>query len=121
MIEVNENFKKANTELRAPNGGVITITPPIDSDYYIARVPLAKGQAIQIFPKFFSVGCGFAQEDDWNANLPLSCEAEEIYDHIKHNKAHKEITRAQCLEAIRELQSFAEENHLQGYNPRGKA
>lgn len=69
-------------------------------------MPLYKDQAIVIFPKFGTIGCGFAQEEDWNTNLPLSCDAEEIYNHIRHNKKYKQITDAQCLAAIRELRDW---------------
>lgn len=56
------------------------------------------------FPRFFTIGIGFAKEEDWNTNLPYSCSADEIYGHIKHNKLYKEITKEQCVEAISELQ-----------------
>ena len=85
---------------------VLSITPPLNSRYFVARVPLFADQAILIFPKFFTVGSGFAQEDDRNTNLPLSRSAEEIYAHIKHNKKYVEITDEQCLSAIRDLQRW---------------
>lgn len=71
---------------------------------WVARVVLHKDQAIVCFPKFGTIGCGFAQEEDWNTNLPIRCGAEEIYQHIKHNKKYEEITDEMCLEAIRALQ-----------------
>jgi len=112
MIEVNQEFVAADTDLKTPAGGVVSITPPVGESYYVARVPLARDQAIQIFPKFFTVGCGFAQEEDWNTNLPLRCPAEQIYAHIKSNKKYEEITDAQCLAAIRELQEWAYANGI---------
>jgi hypothetical protein len=103
-VEVNPGFHAAQTDMPATGGGTISITPPIDGDYFIARVVLYRDQAINIFPKFFTIGCGFAREEDWNTNLPLSKDAEEIYEHIAHNKLYDEITREQCIEAIRALQ-----------------
>ena len=111
-IEVNPNFKKDNTEFTSKSGVQVSITPPIDDQYYIARVVIYRDQAINIFPKFFIIGCGFAQEEDWNTNLPISCDAEEIYDHIKHNKKYSCITKKQCIEAISALQDFVKENKL---------
>ena len=67
-------------------GGGIAITPAIGEDYWAYRVRLSEAQAIVGFPKFFTVGIGFAQEEDWNTNLPYTCGTEEIYDHIAHNK-----------------------------------
>lgn len=106
MIEVNERFREVNTTIATATGGAISITPPIESSYFIARVPLFKDQAIQIFPKFFTIGCGFAQEEDWNTNLPLSTDANTIFNHIKHNKKYEEISDQQCIDAIKELQKW---------------
>jgi hypothetical protein len=101
IVEVNADFKAANTGTET-----FSITPPIEAEYFIARVVLYRDQAINIFPKFFTVGCGFAIEEDWNTNLPLATPAEEIYDHIAHNKHYDEITREQCIEAICALQKW---------------
>jgi hypothetical protein len=106
MIEVNKQFIESDTEIHTKTGGIVSITPPIGSSYFIARVPLFKDQAIQIFPKFFTIGCGFAQEEDWNTNLPLGCDAVKIYGHIRHNKKYSEITDEQCIAAIEELQGW---------------
>jgi len=78
------------------------ITPPIDEDYWYFRVRLNEtGQAIVGFPKFGTIGIGFAQEEeDWNANLPFSCAASEIYHHIAHNKGSEAITETDCIDAI---------------------
>ena len=108
QIELNSRFHPATTEFGAP-GRTTSITPPIDADYFIARVPLVMDQAIVIFPKFLTIGCGFAQEEDWNTNLPITVKAEKIFEHIKHNKKYAEITDEQCIEAIRMLQRWWEE------------
>ena len=105
MIEINQSFKEANTTI-GMGPATVLITPPIGSGYFIARVPLFADQAIQIFPKFSTVGCGFAQEEDWNTNLPITLPAEEIYRHIEHNKKYAEITEDQAIAAIKELQQW---------------
>ena len=65
---------------------------------------LSETQAIVGFPKFFTVGVGFAQEEDWNTNLPYTCGTEEIYEHIAHNKGDDSISREDCLTAIQMVQ-----------------
>jgi hypothetical protein len=80
------------------------ITPPIDEEYWAYRVKLGDAQAIVGFPKFMTIGIGFANEEDWNTNLPWSCDAEEIYDHIAHNKGDESISREDCVAAIQMIQ-----------------
>lgn len=70
------------------------LTPPIDGDYWLIRVPLTDTQAIVAFPKFFTIGIGFQREEDWNTNLPYTCGAHEIYSHIAHNKGDDTISDA---------------------------
>lgn len=108
MVEVNARFLKANDTFESAQGA-IAITPPLDEDYWTYRVPLKHGQAIVAFPKFFTIGCGFAQEEDWNTNLPISCSAREIYAHIEHNKKYDDITREECIAAIEAIQKVVEE------------
>lgn len=82
-------------------GGAIAVTPPIGESYWMFRVKLDnQGQAILGFPKFFTIGIGFAKEEDWNTNLPYSSSAEDIYAHIKHNKGNASIGRDKCIAAI---------------------
>jgi hypothetical protein len=88
-------------------GGLVMITPKLDEDYWSYRVRLTDTQAILGFPKFGTIGIGFAQEEDWNTNLPYTCGAEEIFDHIAHNKGDHEISREDCLQAIRLVQEAA--------------
>lgn len=85
----------------------ILITPAISPDFWLFRVQLGKTQAIVGFPKFFTIGIGFAEEKDWNTNLPYSCSTEQIYEHIKHNKGDKSITKKQVLAAIAVVQQAA--------------
>ena len=101
-VQINRRFVEANTTLW---GGALLVTPPLDEDYWLMRVPVSRTQAIVAFPKFGTVGIGFQRETDWNTNLPYTCETEEIYNHIQHNRGSRSITRATCLEAIRLLQS----------------
>jgi hypothetical protein len=88
-------------------GSGIMITPPLGEDYWKYRVRLSETQAIVGFPKFATIGIGFAVEEDWNTNLPYTCGTEEIYAHIQHNKGDESITRADCLAAIRMIQDAA--------------
>lgn len=87
-----------------PTAGPVMLTPPISEDYWSYRVRVADGQAIVAFPKFGVIGIGFAVEEDWNTNLPSDCSAEEIYDHIEHNRGDESITRETCVAAIRMIQ-----------------
>jgi len=92
-----------------PEIGPIMMTPPIDEDYWLYRVRLGGKQAIVAFPKFSTIGIGFAQEEDWNTNLPYTCGTEEIYEHIAHNKGDDSISREDCLAAIAIVQAAAKE------------
>lgn len=107
-VEINNSFIQAKGTARFPNGGILMVTPPLDQNYWIYRVQLKHGQAIVAFPKFGMLGCGFAVEEDWNTNLPLACPANEIYNHIKHNKKHADISTAECIAAIEAIQQVVE-------------
>ena len=85
-------------------GGIIMITPPLDEDFWSYRVELTETQAILGFPKFGVVGIGFAEEEDWNTNLPSSADTEEILEHIGHNRGDDTITDKEILEAIELIQ-----------------
>ena len=85
--------------------GVALVTPPIDEEYWVARVNLYKDQSIVAFPKFMTIGIGFAQETNWNTNLPYSSNANTILNHIWENHKYNEIKKADALKAIRMLQS----------------
>lgn len=90
-----------------PVVGPMMITPPIDEDYWLFRVRLSDTQAIVGFPKFGTIGIGFAIEEDWNTNLPYTCPAKQIYHHIKHNKGDKSISWRDCMKAIAMVQGAA--------------
>lgn len=106
QLEFNERFKKSNDTFSVGKS-VVMFTPAIDEDYWMFRVKLSKTQSILGFPKFGSIGIGFAKETDWNTNLPSNCEAKEIYEHIKHNKGNKKITDEECIEAIEMIREAA--------------
>jgi hypothetical protein len=91
-------------EDQAPTIGRIMLTPAVGGDYWAYRVRLSDQQAIVGFPKFTTIGIGFAVEEDWNTNFPYTCSTEEIYDHIEHNKGDDSISREDCLTAIRLIQ-----------------
>ena len=104
QLEINSNFVSGQGIL---NGGAIMITPPIgEPNYWKYRVQLHKKQAIIGFEKFTLIGIGFEHETDWNTNLPSNCDAETIYNHIKHNKRYRSITKEDCIEAIRMIQNY---------------
>ena len=106
QLQVNANTVKDRDPIRALGGGTILITPPISEGFWLARVPVSLTQAVVAFPKFGLIGIGFQHEEDWNTNLPASCSAVEIYDHIKHNKNCR-ATRKECIAAIELLREWA--------------
>lgn len=88
--------------------GPVAITPKIDEDYWEYRVKVSDTQAVVGFPKFGTIGIGFAVEGyDWNVNLPYTCGTDQIYDHIKKNQGDEAITSEDCVEAIRLVQEAA--------------
>lgn len=102
-VEINKSFTEKNTTY-TDGEKTIMITPPLDENYYLFRVHLYENQYLLAFPKFGTIGIGFAQEEDWNTNLPYLCETEIIYEHIKHNKRYKEIKKKDVIKAIELLQ-----------------
>lgn len=105
QLELNAKFAPKDRPLTLGNH-TVHLCPPLTEDYYLARVRLGTN-AIQCFPKFTTIGIGFAKEKDWNTNLPYTSSAETIWNHIKHNKADKSITKAQGIAAINLLQEYA--------------
>lgn len=113
-LEITEKLGKvletAGESTIKTNGGAILITPNISEDYWVFRVKLTDKQSIIGFPKFWTIGIGFAVEDDWNTNLPYSSDAEKIYNHIKCNKkvdGDKTISKANVVAAIKLVQEAA--------------
>lgn len=112
-LEINSKPINDPTRKLVPAG--VLICPPVSESFWLLRVKLSEKQAIVGFPKFGVIGVGFQHENDWNTNLPSGCKAEEIYDHIKHNKGDRKITKTICLEAIRLIQDEVYEIHLREY------
>ena len=90
----------------------IMVTPQINENYWVLRVKLHKNQSIIAFPKFMTMGIGFAQEIDWDTNFPYTCKAVDIFNHIKKNKKYKAISDGDCIKAIEMIQNFIKRNHL---------
>lgn len=78
----------------------------IGEDYWIARVHLYEDQYLLAFPKFNTIGIGFAKEEDWNTNLPYTHYAEGILSHIWHNRRFVAIKKKQTLKAIKILKDY---------------
>lgn len=106
QLEINKDFAEANNIVNL-GFARLELTPPLNEDYWLFRVKLHKDQAIVGFPKFGTIGIGFAQETDWNTNLPYTQNAEAILMHIAHNRKYDEISSEDCLEAIRMIQEAA--------------
>jgi len=102
-LEYNCGEEKSNDIIKVGNVQVM-FTPNISEEYWVFRIKLFKDQSLLAFRKFTTLGIGFAQEEDWNTNLPYNCDANQIYDHIKINKKYKQITKTMCIEAIKLLQ-----------------
>ena len=99
LFELDEKYSKSFLK-----NGMIMITPPLDANYWLFRVGVSEKQGVICFPKFGTLGIGFQFEEDWNTNLPYTCDTMQIYNHIKHNKGDDNISDAVCIEAIKALQ-----------------
>jgi hypothetical protein len=102
-LEFRNEFNKEQGIFQV-GGGVVMMTPMLDEDYWVFRIQLHKDQSLLAFPKFWTMGIGFAKEEDWNTNLPYTCTTYEIYKHILKNKKYKEITAKGLMQAIETLQ-----------------
>lgn len=103
QVEVNAEFAAVNPALSF-GGRTLLLTPPIDEKYWMMRVKVSDRQAVVAFPKFGTIGIGFQHEEDWNTNLPYTQTAEDLFDHISHNKGDSSISDDECIAAIRLLQ-----------------
>lgn len=96
----------------------VMLAPPVSEDYWKYRVRVADGQAVVGFPKFGTIGIGFAEEEDWNTNLPYTGDAESIRRHIWHNRTPLDDSTdsaALVLRAIEMIQqAVAEDGGPQG-------
>ena len=109
-LEVNaNNIPDDEAAERLKQSGIL-ITPPINKDYWVVRVNLFEDQYVQAFPKFMTIGIGFAIEEDWNCNLPyINSTAERICNHIWHNRRYVAIKRKRTIRAIEMIQTFLKE------------
>jgi hypothetical protein len=96
--------------LQSPNK-IVMFTPPINESYWDYRVQLHEDQSVIGFGKFGTIGIGFAQESDWNTNLPYVCKTEDILNHIWHNHKYQAVTKKRTAEAIRLIQAQVELDH----------
>jgi hypothetical protein len=110
-----ERQEQADHTLRV---GQALITPPIDETYWTYRVRLSDRQSVIGFPKFSTIGIGFAVEEDWNTNLPYTCQTIDIVSHIWHNafshlvpdeygEYEEDISIAQVYRAVEMIQDAA--------------
>jgi hypothetical protein len=103
VVEYKKDFKPSKDVIKV-GGAVIMFTPAISEDYWIMRIKLYRNQALVAFPKFGLIGVGFANESDWNTNLPYQVSAEKLYQHIERNKKYEALTKERCIQAIKMLQ-----------------
>lgn len=110
VLEVNQKFIDGD-KFKFKLGNAVVMTTPLnlDQDYWQFRVRVHEDQEVVGFPKFTTIGIGFAKEDDWNTNLPYSCNTKTIFEHIKHNKRYDSIPDERCIKAIKMIQEAAEE------------
>lgn len=105
-LELETRAQRDQTKSAA--GGALMMTPDLDEDYWAYRVRLSETQAIVGFPKFGTIGIGFAREDDdWNTNLPYRCETDKIFNHIRRNKGDDAISDDDVRAAILLVQEAA--------------
>lgn len=109
ILEVNGACVDKTVRAKLTGGSVLEMTPPIGEDYWLFRVKVGRAQSIIAFPKFGTIGIGFARETDWNTNLPYTSSASDIWRHIKHNKGSETIADDDCLKAIEMLRAAAKE------------
>lgn len=106
-MKLEVRVQSDKTPVLASEHATVLVTPPVDENYWAYRVQLTDEQAVIGFPKFTTIGIGFAQEEDWNTNFPYSSPAEQIASHIWHNAGDESITREQVIEAIGLIQQQA--------------
>jgi len=109
VLEVNEKFIDGDENIVQLGAITAMVTPPLNEDYWQFRVKVNDEQAIVGFPKFSTIGIGFALEDDWNTNLPYDTHTKSIWEWIKHNKHYASIPDKRCIEAIKMVQQAATE------------
>ena len=109
VLEVNKKFIDGDKNIHKLGNAIVMVTPKLDEDYWQFRVKVDKDQAIVGFPKFSTIGIGFAKEVNWNTNLPYDTDTTHLWNHIKENKYYTSIPDELCLEAIKMVQKAAKE------------
>lgn len=106
MNLVLESKAQVNKTLETTN---IILAPLVNEDYWLFRVKVSETQAVVGFPKFSTIGIGFAREDeDWNTNLPYGCGTNMIVHHIRRNN-DEGISKEVIHDAIVLIQDAARE------------
>jgi hypothetical protein len=101
-------LERRNQDNETKQVGPVLITPAVDESYWAYRVKLSDRQAVVGFPKFLTIGIGFAVEDeDWNTNLPYTCDTDQILEHILVNKGDDAISNDDVRAAIVMVQDAA--------------
>jgi hypothetical protein len=115
MIMAELTLERRGQQNKTAQIGPAIIAPIVDDDYWSYRVVLSPKQAVLGFPKFFTVGIGFAVEDaDWNVNLPYLEDTDKILAHILKNKGDDTIPDADVRAAIVLIQEAAREDKAAG-------
>ena len=70
ILEINKKFTPTNSQVGIISSHIL-MTPAIGDDYWECRVKLYKDQALLGFPKFSTIGIGFAKEKDWRRQLHI--------------------------------------------------
>jgi hypothetical protein len=111
MSELQLERKNQPNETGVLAGGLVMMTPNICPEYWEYRVVLSPYQAVLGFPKFGTVGIGFADEEDWNTNLPYGIRTAITVRHICHNAGGDSITPVMIAEAVELVRRAAYEDH----------
>lgn len=112
-LALERRGQEDRTKVLGNEHGSVMLTPAIDEDYWEYRVKVSDEQAVVGFPKFNTIGIGFAVEEDWNTNLPYQSDTEQIFQHIARNKGDDSIPDDDVREAIRMIQEAAREDRSQ--------
>lgn len=91
--------------------GFVMLSPPLGEDYWTYRVRLTNRQAVVGFPKFETIGIGFAIEAvSTNMNLPYRLPAAMIAGHIACNKGDNTIPDEAVIQAIQMIRDACVED-----------
>lgn len=92
--------------------GPAALPPTLDADYWAYRVRLTDHQAVIGFPKFGTIGIGFAVEHhSTNTNLPYRLPAGQIADHIACNKGGDQILDEDVVRAVQMIREACVEDN----------